>query len=607
MDRLIFLIFFTVLSVLGISQNNISTYQYWFDDNFSGAISNTVVPEQNFNLNSDIDASGLNTGVHLFYIRFKDENALWSCPLAQFIYKIPEQNTGISTNEIAAYQYWFDDDYNNAVNQPVTPAQDFVLLGDIDAGSLSTGVHVFYIRYKDSRGQWSSPLAQFIYKIPEQNTGISTNEIAAYQYWFDDDYNNAVNQPVTPAQHFVLLSDIDAGALSSGIHAFYIRYKDSRGQWSSPIAQFIYKIPVSLSADNNIVAYRYWFDDDFENAVNLPVVPAQSILSLTEQIDMTQMMEGEYTLHFQFQDTMGMWSSPTIDTIVKNALPIAKFTYNRNENCDSTIIDFHNLSIDGDIYLWDFGDGSFSEGFDVSHIYHVAGNYNVSLAVSDTVTGLDSTYYETINIIGHTASTISVTACGDYLTPSGDVLYESGIYYDTIPNSMSCDSIIEINLEIINIDNSVEMVDNNTLVATQDGADYQWLNCDDNMAVISGENSQSFIPAGNGNYAVEITLDDCVEISACYEILSVGIIDNVNNYDINIFPNPAKEKLYIQFPQTVNRADIEITDLSGNIVDQIIEFNTDLVSINLTPKSGVYFLKITADNHTVVAKAIIYN
>ncbi|MDI3521123.1 MAG: hypothetical protein PWR04_1111 [Anaerophaga sp.] len=607
MDRLIFLIFFTVLSVLGISQNNISTYQYWFDDNFSGAISNTVVPEQNFNLNSDIDASGLNTGVHLFYIRFKDENALWSCPLAQFIYKIPEQNTGISTNEIAAYQYWFDDDYNNAVNQPVTPAQDFVLLGDIDAGSLSTGVHVFYIRYKDSRGQWSSPLAQFIYKIPEQNTGISANEITAYQYWFDDDYNNAVNQPVTPVQDFELLRDIDAGALSSGIHAFYIRYKDSRGQWSSPIAQFIYKISVSLSADNNIVAYRYWFDDDFENAVNLPVVPAQSILSLTEQIDMTQMMEGEYTLHCQFQDTMGMWSSPTIDTIVKNALPIAKFTYNRNENCDSTIIDFHNLSIDGDIYLWDFGDGSFSEDFDVSHIYHVAGNYNVSLAVSDTVTGLDSTYYETINIIGHTASTISVTACGDYLTPSGDVLYESGIYYDTIPNSMSCDSIIEINLEIINIDNSVEMVDNNTLVATQDGADYQWLNCDDNMAVISGENSQSFIPAGNGNYAVEITLDDCAEISACYEILSVGIIDNVNNYDINIFPNPAKEKLYIRFPQTVNRADIEITDLSGNIVDQIIEFNTDLVSINLTQKSGIYFLKITADNHTVVAKAIIYN
>ncbi len=830
-----------------------------------------------------------------------------------------------------------------------------MLLSDIDAGALNPGVHAFYIRYKDSRGQWSSPVAQFIYKISEQNTGISTNEITAYQYWFDDDYNNAVNQPVTPVQNFVLLSDIDAGALSSGIHAFYIRYKDSRGQWSSPVAQFFYKITVSLSIDNNIVAYRYWFDDDFENAVNLPVIPAQNIFSLTEQIDMTQMWKGEYILYYQFQDTLGMWSSPTIDTIVKNALPIAEFTYSRIENCDSTIIEFHNFSIDGDICVWDFGDGQVSGDSAVSHIYYETGNYLVSLTVTDTLSGRDSTMTELIHIIGPTSNAISETVCDSYTAPSGTVFTETGIYNDTIPNSMSCDSVIEINLTvlettfsemnihacdsfvapsgdvyyitgqyydtipnavgcdsiidinldlgttsfatidedvcdaylspagniytesgvyydtllntsgcdsiidihltiresssanlieevcdefvspagniytesgvyydtipnaalcdsvieinltvlettfsemnihacdsfvapsgdvyyitgqyydtipnavgcdsiieinldlgqttylsfsetacdsytapsgtvftetgiyndtipnsmscdsvieinltvlettfsemnihacdsfvapsgdvyyitgqyydtipnavgcdsiieinldlgqttylsfsetacdsyespggniynqsgiyydtiinnsmcdsvieidltIINIDNSVDIVDN-TLTAMQNGANYQWLNCDDNMTIISGETNQSFIPSEDGNYAVEITLDICADTSACNEIFGIGII-NAISYGIKVFPNPAKEKLYIQFPQTVNRADIEITDISGKIVYQIIEFNTDLVRINFQQKSGVYFLKIKADKHTVIAKVIIYN
>ena len=34
-------------------------------------------------------------------------------------------------------------------------------------------------------------------------------------------------------------------------------------------------------------------------------------------------------------------------------------------------------------YIWDFGDGSFGEGRQTTHIYHYPGRYRVSLAVQE--------------------------------------------------------------------------------------------------------------------------------------------------------------------------------------------------------------------------------
>lgn len=49
-----------------------------------------------------------------------------------------------------------------------------------------------------------------------------------------------------------------------------------------------------------------------------------------------------------------------------------------------------------------------------------------------------------------TYSNITVSQCDSYTTPSGVDLFTSGIYNDTILNSVSCDSIITIDLTILN-------------------------------------------------------------------------------------------------------------------------------------------------------------
>jgi hypothetical protein len=49
----------------------------------------------------------------------------------------------------------------------------------------------------------------------------------------------------------------------------------------------------------------------------------------------------------------------------------------------------------------------------------------------------------------HTTGTIAPVSCGNYLSPSGNTYSASGTYTDTIPNAEGCDSIITINLSVI--------------------------------------------------------------------------------------------------------------------------------------------------------------
>ncbi len=68
----------------------------------------------------------------------------------------------------------------------------------------------------------------------------------------------------------------------------------------------------------------------------------------------------------------------------------------------------------------------------------------------DNQNGGDGLVYICYGNCTSTSSTISVTSCGSYTTPSGNVLTTGGfyIYTDIIPNASGCDSIITINLTI---------------------------------------------------------------------------------------------------------------------------------------------------------------
>ncbi|MFN5423710.1 MAG: PKD domain-containing protein, partial [bacterium] len=66
-------------------------------------------------------------------------------------------------------------------------------------------------------------------------------------------------------------------------------------------------------------------------------------------------------------------------TISVKPNPVASFTYRPNPPRDNTPFDFTNNSSGAVTYLWDFGDGFYSNEKDPSHIYQETGTYNICM------------------------------------------------------------------------------------------------------------------------------------------------------------------------------------------------------------------------------------
>jgi len=89
------------------------------------------------------------------------------------------------------------------------------------------------------------------------------------------------------------------------------------------------------------------------------------------------------------------------------------------------------------------------------------------------------------------------------------------------------------------------------------------------------------------------------------ESTSTGI-DEVNQYNIMIYPNPSKGSFKIKTSNSYKNVIIEVHDICGKLVFKQVFSNSNEASIELTnqPK-GLYFITIHADNSTSKQKIVI--
>lgn len=156
-----------------------------------------------------------------------------------------------------------------------------------------------------------------------------------------------------------------------------------------------------------------------------------------------------------------------------------------------------------------------------SNSYNTTGIYVDTL---QAVSGCDSLVTTDLTVLPVATNTLSFDICvGDSVVVGSSTYTAAGVYYDTLTAMNTCDSIITTTVNLTTIDNTVTF-SNPTLNATQGGAQYQWLDCDNGMSAIAGAVSQTYTPsATTGNYAVEITLNGCTDVSTCYLVDFTGI------------------------------------------------------------------------------------
>jgi hypothetical protein len=111
----------------------------------------------------------------------------------------------------------------------------------------------------------------------------------------------------------------------------------------------------------------------------------------------------------------------------------------------------------------------------------------------------------------------------DASTPTGTETFTSA-------GSFGCDSVVTINLTVLPaIDLTITNIDA-TLTSNEAGAQYQWLDCDNGNAIVTGETNQSYSPTVTGNYAVAITVGNCSDTSAC-ELVDFTGLEELTNPD----------------------------------------------------------------------------
>jgi hypothetical protein len=207
-------------------------------------------------------------------------------------------------------------------------------------------------------------------------------------------------------------------------------------------------------------------------------------------------------------------------------------------------------------------------------------------------------------ITSSTSGTDIQAACDSFLWIDGNTYTSSNnTATHTLTNAASCDSIVTLDLTINTVDSTVTQ-SGVTLSAVVAGASYQWLNCNNNFAIISGETNQNYTATTNGNYAVEITQNGCVDTSACYSITSVGIIENNFGNDLLLYPNPTNGNFSIDLGSNYQTVTITMTDLNGKLIQTKTYNESQLLNLKLEEPAGVYLLIIeTRDKKAVIRLA----
>lgn len=198
--------------------------------------------------------------------------------------------------------------------------------------------------------------------------------------------------------------------------------------------------------------------------------------------------------------------------------------------------------------------------------------------------------------------TVAVDACGPYMF--GDTLRTvSGTYFDEHTSVQGCDSIIALDLTIIDVDVTTTVVEP-TISANAAVATYSWLDCDDNYAVIAGETSQSFMAMVNGNFAVEVSQDGCVDTSACVSIFSVRVLESALDMQVSVYPNPAKGNFNINLGQTYEEVTLTVQSIDGKQLETKQLIQTQQFNYSIDQASGIYLLRIVADGKTSVVRVV---
>ncbi len=231
--------------------------------------------------------------------------------------------------------------------------------------------------------------------------------------------------------------------------------------------------------------------------------------------------------------------------------------------------------------------------------YTASGTYT---GILPNAGGCDSIITLNLTLLQSSGSTMSATACKSY-SLNGQTYTTSGSYVvASLANAAGCDSIVRLELTIDTV--NVQVTESGTgLHASQAGATYQWLDCNNQYAPVPGASQQDFNPQQSGTYAVIVTIGGCSDTSVCHNFSLTGITDTEPFGLTRIYPNPVFSKLTLATAISLKEARVKLWDLTGQsrAVWTQLKGNRFIFDIRELP-AGTYILELKDGDKQVKLK-----
>lgn len=226
------------------------------------------------------------------------------------------------------------------------------------------------------------------------------------------------------------------------------------------------------------------------------------------------------------------------------------------------------------------------------YTYTNSGTYYDTL-VNRNSQGCDSFITINLTIMPSKSENINITNCFSYTSPSGRVVTQSRVFYDTLKYTTGCDSVIyAIHVIINNVNAGIARIGNTLNAQTANSsATFQWLNCDQSYQKINGETNKQYTPSANGQYAVSVTENTCVDTSQCV-VFEINGLKQLQLNQIKIQPNPSRGLFTLKSNIPLHNAKISLVDIQGKIIQnwEIYLFNQQQFETKLS--SGLYYIKV---------------
>lgn len=317
--KLIKLKFLSILLFLGFATNsqNITYAEYFYDSDpgVGNGTSFNFTPGDTVNFTFYVPITGLSEGFHTVFIRFKNDNAVWSLYEGRPFYIQPPPRPEASA--LADMEYFYDTDpgVGNGIPFTINPDDTINITENLPIEGLSKGFHTAFIRFKNGDGNWGLYEGRPFYIQPLSRPEAPA--LADMEYFYDTDpgIGNGTPFNINSDDTVNFTENFPTNGLSEGFHTAFIRFKNGDGNWGLYEGRPFYIQPAPRPEASPIKSMEYFVDTDPGVGYGIPIsIPTSDTLNLLVHAYINVIDTGMHYIYLRVKDANGIWSLAQRDT-----------------------------------------------------------------------------------------------------------------------------------------------------------------------------------------------------------------------------------------------------------------------------------------------------